>query len=1107
MNNSEFLCISIPLLLVCVAVSIIALAIALRTERNVKRLLEHLRARPHDTPQPFPPRPAPTAAPAPTAGPPPVQPQAAPPVPAPFMMGPPVAPRPTRLAEEPALVEPADLEIDTSPPPPATTWPSAAAPPLFSTRPVYQWPTHTYTPAAPAPSPASSKPAKPPAKEIRWEELIGTRVLPWVGIVAVLAAVTFFVIYAHQQGWFGKIPWMRMAIPTAFGLAILGAGEWFSRKKYVTLARIATGGGLTALYFSVFSGWVLGKEPVIPEEAVWPALCVITAVAIALAVRYSSLTIAILSLAGGLAAPLLIRNDEDPGHVLFLYDIAVSSGVLALAYFKKWRVLNLLALAGTVLSTGAWLCQFYWGAGSPAEKLPMIVTYFSILWLLYFLLMVVYHLLGRQSESRLDLPVSIVNVAWYFGVLYEVLRHEHHAWLGPIAASLGLVYLGQVLAMWRWAPDRRRLMLLQAGQAVALLTLAIPIHFDGIYIPMAWAVWAAVLFALGARWDDWRLRVVGLAVHVASLAALGYYAQEAWDATGMPVLNGRVMTFAVVAAAMAVSAVLYRRSAGRNKIEAVVMTIAGGIAHVTFMTILVVEVEKWFTVARAALHDSADIRLLRTLHDAILVIGFAVYGLLAVGLAAVVRRIFHHGMALVAFAASMVLLAYAFFAGRLPSLAESMPVLNDVGVTFGIVAACLAVATILARYSMGEMAGRRALAIAYELLAMAVVLGLNMIEISRWRDQMVLLGSRVPAASLMALWASGPAVMSLILVLRAAWIRSMAHRVAGLVCTVAAVLFLVYGCLAETHAYALAVLNPRGLAILGLVLALGGSAVVARYARGALAWREWSVMYELAAWTVALGLYVTELWQLSAKAAPRWPEGSLVYLVAAGAAVYVGLLTWRGFQIRSPAHRVAGLVYLGLAAILLLIAYTVQSSTSYETPILQARGTAYLAIILSLTATLLAYRLRGQPEGSERQQWTPVLTIILHAVALVFFTLEAYDFWVIRAPLWFDDPQHGWYARHMTLSVGYAVYGFALLWAGILRRQMILRALALIVLAGTVVKVFLFDLREIEAIWRVLSFLGLGLLLMLGSLLYYKYGRLIFPDPPRPDDGGPAETA
>jgi uncharacterized membrane protein len=38
----------------------------------------------------------------------------------------------------------------------------------------------------------------------------------------------------------------------------------------------------------------------------------------------------------------------------------------------------------------------------------------------------------------------------------------------------------------------------------------------------------------------------------------------------------------------------------------------------------------------------------------------------------------------------------------------------------------------------------------------------------------------------------------------------------------------------------------------------------------------------------------------------------------------------------------------------------------------------------------------------------------------------------------------------------------------------------------------LLDLSRLEALWRILSFLGLGLLLLAASFLYYKYRHIIF---------------
>jgi len=1122
-------------------------------------------------------------------------------------------------------------------PPAEPPQPAPVAPPAEAPRPAPE-------PPRPAPAPApvvdraypaapaagsttfGTTPAGPTAKKtIRWEELIGLKGLAWVGIIAVLFAVAYFVLYAYQQGWFGRTPWVRVVIPGALGLAILLAGEIFSRKGYRPLARISTGGGLAALYFSVFAGWALGKVQVIPGTATWPLMAAITAVAIALSVRYASLTIAIFSLVGGLAAPILIRSPEDPGHVLFLYVIAVNAGVLGVAYFKKWRVLNLLALAGTIINVTMWLYTFYWHIGSPAEKLGMIVAYLTALWAVFFALMVVYHLLGRRESSRLDLPVSILNAAWYFSILYQVLYHDYHPYIGPIAAGLGLVYLAQALAMRRWAPAEVRLRLLQIGQGLALLTLAIPIHLDGIYIPMAWSVWATLLFWLGLRFQDQRLRVIGLLVHMAALAALGRYAGEMWDATGMLILNGRTLTFALVGGGLALSAFLYRRSPVRNAVENTVMTVAAGAAHLLAMTLMVIEVQKWYTDASSVQGLAADaLRGLRSTRDACLVIGFSVYGLMGVGLVTVLRRAFHHAMAIVAFAAAFALLAYAHLAGRLPSL-HTVPGWNSVGATFAALVACLALAAVLSRYALRDLARSREFFFAYELMAVAATLGLYLTEVSREATRYARLGDPFPETTVLSLCASGVAVCFAALLARAAWVRSVAHQVIAVLSLIAAITLVAAACLTHTHAYDVAVGNPRGVALLILAASLAAAAAVARYAPGASEWRSWaiplelltlaapmalyltelwqyrenlastpspmslatllalagaafglyvaglvgrsawirssahfkcaagcliisvgllltvsfilrlaydtpvanprgiailvtaasliaaimlarrakegaiahpntSIALELVAWALVLSLYLAEIWQLSENAAARhenWPKGMLAYLSAAGFAAYVGALTWRGFRIPSRAHRAAALVCLGLAVMAVLDVLGT-GGTVYSLVLLQPRGAAYLTLVASLGWAIVTYN-RNVPAGSGDDAYVaPILTVLCHAAALVLFTLEAHDLWEVHGNAWLADPDHSWYARHATLSIGYALYAVALLATGIVRGRALLRIMALIVLAGAILKVFFYDMRHIEAIWRVLSVFGLGLLLMAGSLLYHKYRKVLF---------------
>jgi uncharacterized membrane protein len=931
MDEGFLICAGVFALLVVVAalpLSIVALVLALRAVRETKALASRIETRADDR-----------AAAALAA-------EAAP------RPAPPVAAAEPRAAAPPPPVSPAvaagppRIEVRAAAPPPP---PPPPRPPFIPQ-------------AAPAPQPQRTP--------IRWEEWIGLKGLALAGIVVVLIGAGLFLAYAHERGWLGRLgPHVRVALLVAAGLGFLATGEVFSRKGFRVLARVMTGGGLALEYFAAYTAW--GRFHIIPQPAAWTLMTVITAVAILLSVRYASLVVAILSLVGGLAAPILIRPERDPGHVLFLYLIAVNAGVLVLAYFRKWRVLNLLALGGTALNVVVWLYSHYWWGGETAtEKLGFIVTYLTILWAMYFALSLVHHLLGRRDPSELDLPITLVNVVGYFTGLYVLLRADHHYVLGPAAAVLGAVYLAEGLAVRRWAPAHLRFVLLQVAQAIGLATLAIPIQLDGVFIPMAWAAEATVLFWLGIRLKDWRLRAVGFLVHAASVVALVYYAQEAWNTKGMLVLNARTATFAAVALAMALSAWLYRRLAEKHPAERAAVAATAAVAHVLLMVLVGVEVFRWHADARTALaaRIPADLPLqmrdLAWTRDAILAVGLAIYGVLAAALVAILRRAFHHAMALAAFAATFVVIAIAQYH---PPRPEFLLGWNAVGATFAAVAACLAVAAVISRYATRGTPGGRPMAIAYELLAAGVVLGLYLTEVGRANSHMK---------------ASLDAALS---------------------------------------------------------------------------------------------------------------EQSLKSLFAAGTAVMAGLLVLRGLWIRSPAHRVVGLGALAAAAGILAVA-AVGSSHVYETVLWQPRGMAFV-LMAAVMALIIAGYARAAPRATpEREHVGTVLAIVVHVVVLACFTLEAEDFWASRAQAWFPNEElHAWYARHATLSVGYALYALVLLAGGIRRRSRLLRVLALVILGGTLAKVMLLDLSRLEAIWRILSFVGLGLLLLAASLLYHKYRRIIFP--------------
>jgi uncharacterized membrane protein len=78
-------------------------------------------------------------------------------------------------------------------------------------------------------------------------------------------------------------------------------------------------------------------------------------------------------------------------------------------------------------------------------------------------------------------------------------------------------------------------------------------------------------------------------------------------------------------------------------------------------------------------------------------------------------------------------------------------------------------------------------------------------------------------------------------------------------------------------------------------------------------------------------------------------------------------------------------------------------------------------------------------------------------------------------------------ARDLTMSLAWGLYAMALLLTGLWRKLRALRFLSLGFLLLTVAKVFLYDLSNLEGGYRILSFLGLGVALILVSLLYQRF--------------------
>lgn len=85
--------------------------------------------------------------------------------------------------------------------------------------------------------------------------------------------------------------------------------------------------------------------------------------------------------------------------------------------------------------------------------------------------------------------------------------------------------------------------------------------------------------------------------------------------------------------------------------------------------------------------------------------------------------------------------------------------------------------------------------------------------------------------------------------------------------------------------------------------------------------------------------------------------------------------------------------------------------------------------------------------------------------------------------------------RSGGVSILWSLFALGLVLAGIRRHVSALRLSGLALFAVIAVKVFFIDLARLEQIYRILAFIILGVLLLLGAMLYMKYRQLIVGQP------------
>jgi uncharacterized membrane protein len=449
--------------------------------------------------------------------------------------------------EPPPQAVPAPPPIEPAPPaPPTPAWRPVPVPPPAPAREVPL----PDVPAAPAPARATMPHWLLAART--W--LLTGNLVARLGLVILFIGVAFLIKYVAATV---DIPIELRLAGVALAILPLLAWGWRLRATRRDIGLPVQGTAIALMMLVVFGAYQ--RYALIPGGLAFALLVVLTAFACVLALLQDAVWLAVFGITGGFACPLLVASGQGNHIGLFSYYALLNAGVFALATRRSWRALNLLGFGFTFVVGAAWGGLRY----SPANYLS--AQAFLILFFLYYVGIAL--AFARQQQTRLkdyvDATLVLGTPLLAFGLQAGLVRDKPFG-LALSALALGGFYLGLALLLWRRGRERWRVLVETFGAIGAIFgTLAIPLAVDGRWTSAAWSLEGVGFVWFGLERRQARAWIFGLVLQAG--AWIGFLAAAGGLDRAAAVESNLWLGFLLLAGSAFVMASDFRRHAGAGR--------------------------------------------------------------------------------------------------------------------------------------------------------------------------------------------------------------------------------------------------------------------------------------------------------------------------------------------------------------------------------------------------------------------------------------------------------------------------------------------------------------------------------------------------------------
>ena len=345
------------------------------------------------------------------------------------------------------------------------------------------------------------------------EKFVGENLISKIGVLILVLGISYFVKFAIDKNWINETA--RVGIGILCGTIVMGFAHKL-RANYKAFSSVLVAGAVAIFYFTIAIAF--HQYQLFSQTVAFILMVIITAFSVLISVSYNRMELAILSLIGGFAVPFMVSHGEGNYLVLFTYIAILDLGILAIAYTKRWSIVNVLALVFTAFLYMGWLeTKVVRVPNAPYLGAFLFATLFYII---FTFANIINNLRTYCVFTKTELIVLVSNTFLYFLIGMTILSEFYPELKGLFTASLAFFNL---VCAWflfkKFGLDKNAIYLL-IGLTLTFITLSIPLQFEGNYITLFWTAEAVLLLWLSQKSGIVHFRFTSVIVHVLAISSL-----------------------------------------------------------------------------------------------------------------------------------------------------------------------------------------------------------------------------------------------------------------------------------------------------------------------------------------------------------------------------------------------------------------------------------------------------------------------------------------------------------------------------------------------------------------------------------------------------------